>query len=265
MKIFISADIEGVNGMTDWNEAEKGHSDYALFAERQVKELYAVCEGINDVDQKAEIQIKDGHDTGRNIVHEKLPEYVKLFRNSGRNPYIMMSGIDSSFDGTMFTGYHSGAGSNGSPLAHTMESLNIVYMKINDQLANEFLLNYYSSLYNKVPVIMVTGDEKLCQMVKSMDKNIHTVMTHQGDGGGVLSEHPNIIYKRLKEEAKKAVENRANCSLVIPEQFKLEIRYKEHKQAQRASYYPGVKRIEDTIVQFETKDYFELLRAYMFM
>ena len=29
MKIYISVDIEGVAGITHWDEAEKGHADWA--------------------------------------------------------------------------------------------------------------------------------------------------------------------------------------------------------------------------------------------
>ena len=33
MKVYISADIEGVTGITHWNEARKTHADYQEFRE----------------------------------------------------------------------------------------------------------------------------------------------------------------------------------------------------------------------------------------
>ncbi|TIW77913.1 MAG: peptide ABC transporter, partial [Mesorhizobium sp.] len=33
MKVFISADIEGTAGITNWDEARKGNPDYAEFRE----------------------------------------------------------------------------------------------------------------------------------------------------------------------------------------------------------------------------------------
>lgn len=265
MKIFISADIEGVNGMTDWCEATKGQSEYEMFARRQDRELAAICEGLHDSDPDVDILIKDGHGTACNVTHEALPEYVRLFRNSGRTPYIMMHGIDQGFDGAIFSGYHSGAGTKGSPLCHTMEPDDIVYMKINDQLADEFLLNYYSSLYNGVPVVMVTGDEALCRRVKEVDPQILTVAAHTGDAGGVFSRHPNLVNRELREIAAEAIARRSLCSLEMPKDFSMELYFKEHKQAKRASYYSGVTRLSDNVIRFETDDYFELLKAYMFI
>lgn len=265
MKIFISSDLEGVNGMTDWTEAEKGHPHYDMFVARQAKELSAISEGLHDADGDIDILIKDGHGTACNIIHELLPEYTRLFRNSGRSPYIMMHGIDGGFDGAVMSGYHSGAGTDGSPLCHTMEPDDIVYMKINDELADEFLLNYYSALYNKVPVIMVTGDAALCERVKKIDSNIYTVATHIGDAGGVFSKHPNIVTRQMQAVAAEALKNKDKCLLKIPEHFKMEIYFKEHKAAKRAAYYNGVSRISDNIIVFDTDDYFELLKAYMFI
>ena len=31
MKVYISADIEGITGVTSWSETEKGNSDYSIF------------------------------------------------------------------------------------------------------------------------------------------------------------------------------------------------------------------------------------------
>ncbi len=265
MKVFISSDIEGVNGMTDWVEAEKGRPEYGMFVQRQDRALAAISEGLHDSDPDVDILIKDGHGTACNVIHENLPEYTRLFRNSGRTPYIMMHGIDQSFDGAILAGYHSGAGTDGSPLCHTMEPEKIVYMKINDQLADEFLMNYYSALYNGVPVVMVTGDEAVCRRVKEVDPNIVTVAAHTGDAGGVFSRHPNVVNRELREAASRAMAQRDRCSMKMPEHFSMEIYFLEHKQAKRAAWYPGVERLSANVVRFETDDYFELLRAYMFI
>lgn len=265
MHVFISSDIEGVNGMTDWVEAEKGRPEYDLFVKRLNRELTAISEGLHDSDPDVDILIKDGHGTACNVIHEELPEYTRLFRNSGRSPYIMMHGIDQGFDGAIFAGYHSGAGTSGSPLCHTMEFGDIIYIKINGQLADEFLMNYYSALYNGVPVVMVTGDEALCQRVKEVDPNIVTVATHVGDAGGVFSRHPKVVNEELRRAAATAMAQREKCSLKMPEHFSMEVYFGEHKKAKKAAWYPGMKRLGANNVLFETDDYFELLRAYMFI
>lgn len=69
MKIFISADIEGITGVTHWDETEKTKSDHKEFAHQMTLEVKAACEGAIDAGAD-EIWIKDAHDTARNIDHK---------------------------------------------------------------------------------------------------------------------------------------------------------------------------------------------------
>ena len=72
MKIFISADIEGTNGIANWDETYYGKSEYKPFAERMTAEVAAVCEGVNEAALGCEILVKDAHETGRNLDHRRL-------------------------------------------------------------------------------------------------------------------------------------------------------------------------------------------------
>ncbi len=264
MKIFISADIEGTNGIAHWNETEMDKGEYRAFANKMTDEVNAVCTGINKAEPSCEIFLKDAHDSGRNIDHQKLPQNVTMNRSWARAPYSMMDGIDKSFDATIFTGYHSGAGSNGNLLAHTMHR-QLIYVKINGMYASECLLNYYASLYNGVPVVMVSGDEALCETVKQLDPNIYTVTALKGRGGSATAEHPDKTKQKLLETAEIAVKNRDKMSLKLPETFKTEIYFKEHFQASRAAYYPGAYMVQDHCVGYETNDYFDFLTYFMFV
>src|SRR3546814_17699783 len=86
MKIYISADIEGVDGITNWNEAEKNHPDYPEFRERMTEEVVAACEGAIAAGA-TEILIKDAHGSGRTILAERLPDCARLVRAwSGQPP-----------------------------------------------------------------------------------------------------------------------------------------------------------------------------------
>ena len=114
MKIFISSDMEGTAGIVHWDETEKGKDGYSHFSAQMSREVAAACEGANAAGAK-EILIKDAHDSARNINPELLPENVRIFREWGRHPYSMMAGLDETFDGVFFTGYHSAAGMNTNP------------------------------------------------------------------------------------------------------------------------------------------------------
>ena len=263
MKTFICCDIEGVNGICSWSETKKGTSEYDYFSKRMTDEIDWICRGINNFNSDTNIYIRDAHDSARNIDHFCLPKNTYLLRGWSGNPYCMMQGIDKSFDATILSGCHSGAGTNHNPLSHTM-SQNIVYLKINGILANEFLINYYASLYNEVPVVMVSGDAGLCNFAKKLDPNIFTVTTLSSDGGSVVSEHPINTFKKLEEAAFDAINSRNKMSIDLPKKFEIEIYYKNYVTAYRHSFYPNAYEISANIVGFKCDDYFEFLRFFSF-
>ena len=45
MKVYISVDIEGVTGITHWDEAEIGKPGYETFRNQMTDEAAAACEG----------------------------------------------------------------------------------------------------------------------------------------------------------------------------------------------------------------------------
>ena len=121
MKIYISADIEGVTGIVHWNETEKLKSDWQEFCKQMTQEVKAACEGAISTGAE-EIWIKDAHDTGRNIIASDLPQKVKLIRGWSEHPLLMVQELDTSFDALIMIGYHSFSGSNSNPLSHTLSS-----------------------------------------------------------------------------------------------------------------------------------------------
>ena len=136
---------------------------------------------------------------------------------------------------------------------------------INGALSSEFLYNYYSSLYNGVPVVMVTGDQGLCESVKEIDPEIFTVPSNFGAGRSVTSPHPNVTIRQLEETAQKAVENRGRMKLDLPKKFETEVRFRHHHVARKGSYYPGARRVDDHTLAFDTNDYFAFLTFFMFV
>ena len=168
MKIYISADIEGVTGTTDWNEVTKGKEDYTEFRQQMTSEVCAACEGAFDAGAES-IVVKDAHSTARNIIASKLPEKVKLIKGWSRHPYMMMQEINKSFDAALMIGYHSMAGAGGNPLAHTMSSALVADIEINEHpLVSEFFLNTYTAALAQVPVVFLSGDKEICQDRKSV-------------------------------------------------------------------------------------------------
>lgn len=263
MKVYISVDIEGVTGVTAWSETELGNKDYSQFAEQMTKETVAACEGAIAMGAD-EIFVKDAHDSARNIDITQLPRCVKLSRGWTNSPESMVAGIDETFDAAIFIGYHSGAGYNGSPLSHTMNT-NSNYMKVNGELASEFILNSYVAANCGVPVVFLSGDKMLCETAKKFNKGIETVEVKEGVGGATVSINPDYACELIKEGVKKSLKHIEACKIDIPEKFEVQISYKEHKEAKRASYYPGVTQMDARTITYTAKDVKEFITTRMFI
>src|SRR5258708_12000656 len=84
MKILISADMEGISGIVDWQQVTPGHPEY-LSRGRQLMtgDVNAAINGVFEGGAD-EVVVSDGHWDGRNILLEDLDPRARL--NSGSPP-----------------------------------------------------------------------------------------------------------------------------------------------------------------------------------
>ncbi len=155
MKIFISADIEGSIGVLDGSECRYGNEEYEKARRYMTEEVAAASRGAYSAGAK-EILIKDAHGTGRNIIIDDLPEGVEVIRGWSGHPFTMLQDLDATFDGVIFTGYHSGAGIGGNPLAHTISGGVVQEIRINGEKAYKQL---YSQLCRSACYLCMRGQE----------------------------------------------------------------------------------------------------------
>lgn len=264
MKIFISADIEGVSGCTNWEETERGNDLYDYYSEQMTLEVKAACEGANEAGVK-EIVVKDAHGSGRNIDHRRLPKNTKLIRSWAGHPFIMVQELDDTFDAVLFIGYHSAAGRDTNPLSHSMDTF-IDHIKINGQIASEFLIHSYAAAYLDVPIAFLSGDAGLCEDVKNLNENIETVAVKEGKGNSTINLHPDLVCDLIKSGVKEILsQDLKQNKIELPKKFTVEIRYKEHKDAYKRQFYPGVKKVDENTIRLISNDYMEILKAMNYL
>ncbi len=266
MKIYISADIEGVCGICNWDETNLHKPDYSYFQKELTSEVATCCKALID-SGITDIYVRDAHDEARNIIPNLLPKEVKLIRGWEGSVCDMMAGLDESFDGVIFIGYHSESRSLENPLSHTMSTC-INHIKINNKKASEFLLNAYFAKTKNVPVILVSGDEGLTKKVKEENGLIETVATFKGMYGATISRHPDAVLDEIGEKTKKAIHTlqtkKTELNIIIPRIIETEIHYRHPKDAYRASFYPNAYVINDDKTGHKTNNFIDTLKFIMF-
>ena len=264
MKVYISADIEGIAGITDWEEATKPHPTYPEFREEMTSEVVAACEGAIAAGA-TEILIKDAHGTGRNIIASRLPDCARLIRGWSGHPLMMVQELDDSFAAVLLVGYHSKAGGEGNPLAHTLR-MKIAQLRLNGEVASEFLLHSRAAALCGVPVVFVSGDKGLCHDVGRFNPRIATVAVSEGIGPSTVSIAPALAQRRIREGVAAALRGDLGaCRVPLPDRFTLEIVFSNPVDAYSASWYPGMQHPAPQTVRFESDDYFEVMRAIRFI
>lgn len=265
MKVYISADIEGITGVTSWSETDKGNADYSSLVKQMENEVNAACRGALKAGAN-EIMIKDAHDSARNIDPAVLPRNTKLIRGWSGHPFLMVQELDESFDAVIFIGYHSRSGSGDNPLSHSMNSQDINYIKINGTYASEFLIHTYAAATVNVPVIFVSGDKGLCEEIHEFNKNINTLAVKEGVGNSTISINSKLAAELTEKKVAEAL--RSDLSLYeieLPDSFEVEISYINHIKAYKASFYPGAKQVSPTNIVYKSKDYFDVLCMMSFL
>ena len=263
MKIYISVDLEGITGATSWASTNLGDIEYEAVAKQMKAEAMAAALGAIDAGA-TEVYIKDAHETGRNIDITGFPKQCVFIRDWANSPDSMIGGIDSSFDALLFIGYHSPAGMNGNPLSHTMNRNNN-YVKFNGQICSEFLMHALYAAELDVPSVFLSGDKSLCEHALTYDPNIKTVAVKEGIGSATINITPELACEQIRQQAYEAILHRDKCRIEVPEIITMEINYKDHYKAHRASFYPGVIKTGPYTVEYLGKSVREVATARMFI
>src|SRR5262249_6857307 len=120
IKVYISADMEGVAGVVSGDQLSPSSFEYERFRGFMTAEVLAAIQGAREAGA-TQIVVSDSHGNGENILIERLPDDVTLVRSWPR-PLMMMQGIDSSFAAAVFIGYHASTTNTAGVRAHTFSS-----------------------------------------------------------------------------------------------------------------------------------------------
>ncbi|MBR7149320.1 MAG: M55 family metallopeptidase [Firmicutes bacterium] len=266
MKVYISVDIEGITGVTNWDETEIDSSRHSQGGGQMKKETLAAVRGAIKAGA-TEVWVKDAHDSARNMWADEFPPEVRFVRGWMCSPEVMMAGIDETFDAAIAIGYHSGGGTNGNPLAHTMTDARLYWTKVNGELISELEMNAMIAGRYGVPMVFVSGDQDLCEKAVKVLPGIGTVSSKKCIGQATINRSAELVEQEIEAGVEAALkEMSSRCVAPVEDKpVTLEMCCRHHSQALRASYYPGAVQVDDFTVRYEAKNVWDMITAYFFM
>jgi len=146
-------------------------------------------------------------------------------------------------------------------MSHTISTKH-VYIKINGVIVSEFFLYSYACALEGVPTVFLSGDKMLCDDFKGLHPNLTTCPVKEGVGAMTRNYSPEDTLKNIKELSEKALKQDLKDALIkLPGHFEVEVYFKEHQQAEKVSWFPGVSKTSGNIVTFRSDSFFEVLRT----
>jgi D-amino peptidase len=256
MKIYLSADMEGVGGVSTWSvQAAPRGREYEKFRRLMTLEVNAAIGGAFEAGA-TDVLVSDSHGDAQNLDVELLDPRARLVRAWPR-PLGMMQGLDDSFHAAAFIGYHGPEGRSEAVLAHTFTGW--MSIRLNGQVVPEAGFNAAIAGEFGVPVVFLSGDQTICDEVESMLGPIETARVKQASGYFSASMiHPEAAQRMIRAGVKRGVERRAEIRPYRPTRpIELDIASHDVVRAELASYIPGAERVDGTTVRFHPKDMVE--------
>ena len=265
VKVFISADLEGIWGVVHSEQTSAENGGYGAACKWMAEDVNAVVEGLLEAGA-TEIVVNDSHGSMRNLKADEIHPKASLISGTPK-PLSMMQGIDGSFDACIFVGYHARAGSAAAILDHTISGGTVRSIKMNGREMPELGINGALAGYFQVPVIMISGDKETCVQARSiLGGDIVTAAVKEGIGRTAAKLLPaGEARQLLKEKAKEALLKRDKipCFILNPP-IHIELGFLRSSQAELPLLLPQVKRMDARTVSFSSADLlegFRLMRA----
>jgi len=265
LKIYISADMEGITGVVTNEQLGPQGFEYARFREFMTQEVNAAIEGALAAGA-TEIVVSDSHGNGQNLLVEKLPREVWLIRSWPR-PLMMMQGIDETFAGAIFIGYHTATTNPQGVRAHTISSARLADVRLKGVSVSEAGLNAAIAGHFNVPVIMVSGDDAVVKETQSLLGDVEGAVVKYASGfHSAKTMTPEAAQQLIRDKVTKAVRRIKDFKpYKVTGPVQLDVRFKNYRPSEVLSYLSIVERTDAHSIRFTGKDMVEVSKFLEFI
>jgi D-amino peptidase len=172
VKVYVSADMEGVTGLVDAQDVQPAGRDYERGRVLMTEDVNAAVRGAYAAGA-TEVLVNDAHGPMRNLLPDLLDPRAGLIKGRPK-PMGMMEGLTPEYDAVLCIGYHARAGVLGV-LSHSFMGHEIEDIWLDEQITGEIGLFHAASAAYGVPLALLTGDDAACDEMKAWDPAVATV------------------------------------------------------------------------------------------
>ncbi|HLR64807.1 MAG TPA: M55 family metallopeptidase [Pseudogracilibacillus sp.] len=256
MKIYISADGEGISGVVHSEEMHPEGHRYEEFRRLMTMDVNAAIEGAFQAGA-SEVLVNDAHWTMLNVIYEELDERADLIRGSSKK-LSMMEGVQE-YDGVCLIGYHPKVGHSHGVANETMAGPEMYEMRMNGEAVGELEINAAIAGHYDVPIIMASGDQYLAAEVKSHFPHVETAIVkesiHKWAAKCLSLPRAHQLIRETTARAVKGIEQFNPFKVQGP--VELEIEWVSTAACYKASLVPGSYMKNARTIAYLGKDILE--------
>lgn len=264
MKVYISADMEGITGLVAWGQCgrpDSSHYDFSFARTRMAGDVNAAIRGARDAGA-TEIVVKDSHGNSKNLLIDMLEPGIQLISGHGGGSGGMMAGIDRECAAAVLVGYHAMAGTAYGIMEHTLTGY-VHRMQVNGMPAGEICLSTAVAGCFDVPIVAITSDRAGCEEAKTLLPKIETAVVKQGMGrymGKCL--HPEESAALIRETVRKGVEAASSMDPWLPTvPTTVSIEFNRSEEADHAAKCVGARRTDAYTIEVTADSWAEVHQA----
>ena len=185
MKVLIISDMEGVAGISRWEQVNARASGYEEGRRLYTEEINATVRGAFD-SGATEVVAMDCHGAGgdwsfNSLIPDALDPRCEFVVQTRWTEYTAM--LEQGCDVALFVGQHARAGSANGVLSHTVSSTKWHNLRFNGTLVGEVGINAALCGTWGTPVALVTGDDVVCaEASELLGPGLKTLAVKQGLG-----------------------------------------------------------------------------------
>lgn len=269
MQVFIISDMEGVSGITKWEQVSGGESLYEEGRRLYTEEINAAVRGAAAAGAD-DIVVMDCHGAGKgwtfnSLIPDMLDERCEWVVQNEWTEYTGV--LEQGCDAALFVAMHAMAGTETGVMSHTVSGTEWRNLYFNGTPVGETGIN--AALCGKwgCPVLLVSGDTATCEeAAELLGQGVTTVAVKQGFGRHSARHVPPVKARKMIEEGcKKAL---ANLDAVEPydpgSPCEVKVELSTPDKAEPYKYRPGLELVDARTVVSRADDWWSAWKQLYF-
>lgn len=185
MRVLVIGDMEGVAGISRWEQVTGGDPMYQEGRKLYTAEMNAAVRGAYDAGA-TEVVVMDCHGAGggwsfNSLIPEDLDERCEFVVQTRWTEYTTF--LEEGCDAAVFVAMHARAGAEDGVLNHTVRGTHWRNLWFNGHLVGESAINAALCGTWNCPVVFVSGDEAACAEARTLlGEGLETVAVKTGLG-----------------------------------------------------------------------------------